>query len=148
MSELPHILIVEDSEDDYEATIRSFEKNHVANPVTRCSNGQNAIDFLKKTGAYEGRPDIKRPDLILLDLNMPGMDGRQALEVMKQDERLKKIPVVVLTTSNDINDVEKCYESGASTYIQKPVEFDGLVKVVGTIKEYWLGIAILPMSGD
>jgi CheY-like chemotaxis protein len=143
MSDLSHVLIVEDNEDDYEATVRSLKRNHFMNPVSWCKDGQDALDFLKQSGAYADKP-VKTPDLILLDLNMPGVDGRRALQAMKADDSLKKIPVVVLTTSNDSMDITKCYELGASTYIQKPVEFDRLVEAVATMKDYWFGVAILP----
>lgn len=147
MTEPSHLLIIEDNEDDYEATVRSLKKNHFINPVSWCRDGKSAIEFLTKTGAYAGEA-VKRPDLILLDLNMPGMDGRQALEIIKGNDELKKIPVVVLTTSNDSIDVEKCYEIGASGYVQKPVEFERLVATVSTLKDYWFGVAILPAPKD
>ena len=84
--------------------------------------------------------------MILLDLNLPGMDGRQLLEVIKTEDGLKSIPVVILTTSNNDHDVERCYALGASTYIQKPVTFEGLSKAIQTMKEYWFGIALLPTA--
>jgi two-component system response regulator len=143
MMALPHILIVEDNEDDYEATERSFRRARFINPISWCRNGQDALDFLRREGAYAGRPEIVA-DLILLDLNMPGLDGRGVLQILKSDERFKSIPVVVLTTSSDSKDVEKCYELGASTYIQKPVDFQGLAEAVRTMKDYWFGIALLP----
>jgi len=80
----------------------------------------------------------------LLDLNMPGLDGRRVLEIVKQDQGLRKMPMVVLTTSSDERDVTQCYQLGASTYIQKPVDFDGLIAAVVRIKDYWFGIALLP----
>jgi two-component system response regulator len=143
MIALPHILIVEDNEDDYEATERSFRRARFVNPISWCRNGQDALDFLRREGAYANHREITA-DLILLDLNMPGLDGRRVLEILKTDERFKSIPVVVLTTSSDSKDVEKCYELGASTYIQKPVDFQSLAEAVRTMKDYWFGIAILP----
>jgi len=140
--ELPTILLVEDNVDDYEATIRSFKQAHFNNPVHWCNSGKDALDYLKREGKYDMA--TIRPGLILLDLNMPGVDGRKALSVIKQDHSLKKIPVVILTTSADERDIEQCYELGASTYIQKPVNFDGLVEAIGRIKDYWFGIALLP----
>ena len=86
------------------------------------------------------------PALILLDLNMPGIDGRKTLALLKQDQTLKKIPVVVLTTSADEKDIEQCYQMGASTYIQKPVDFASLLEAVGRIKDYWFGMALLPKN--
>ncbi len=143
MSELAHVLIVEDNEDDYEATRRSFIKNHLINPLSWSRSAEEALQVLRS--AQAGRGGAK-PDLILLDLNMPGMDGRRFLEIVKSDERLKSIPVVVLTTSADSSDIERCYQLGASTYIQKPVSFDGLARAVSTMKDYWFGIALLPSA--
>jgi two-component system response regulator len=145
MSELAHVLLVEDNEDDYEATRRSFIKNHFINPLSWSRSAEDALRALRSSDA--SHPDEQtacRPDLILLDLNMPGMDGRRFLEIIKADERLRSIPVVVLTTSSDTSDIESCYKLGASTYIQKPVSFDGLAKAVSTMKDYWFGIALLP----
>jgi two-component system response regulator len=141
--DLPTILLVEDSIDDYEAAVRSFKMAHLDNPVHWCRTGQDALDYLKHQGSH-AQSVAARPALVLLDLNMPGIDGRRVLEIAKQDSALKKIPIVILTTSSDERDVTKCYELGASTYIQKPVDFDGLIAAVGRIKEYWFGIALLP----
>jgi two-component system, response regulator len=141
---LPTILLVEDNVDDYEAAIRSFKAAHLDNPVHWCKSGQEALDYLKHEGSYAQTAPGARPALVLLDLNMPGIDGRKVLAIVKQDETLKKIPVVVLTTSSDERDVTQCYQLGASTYIQKPVDFDGLIAAVGRIKDYWFGIALLP----
>jgi two-component system response regulator len=141
---LATILLVEDSSDDYEAAIRSFKAAHLDNPVHWCKTGQDALDYLRHEGIHAQAPAGPKPALILLDLNMPGIDGRKVLAIAKQDPALKKIPIVVLTTSADERDVTQCYELGASTYIQKPVDFDGLIAAVGRIKDYWFGIALLP----
>jgi two-component system response regulator len=139
MSTIPVILLVEDNEDDYEATVRSLKKNHFLNPVHWCKSGRDALEFLQ--AAITTGP---LPDLILLDLNMPGIDGRQVLTAIKGDPELKHIPVIILTTSNDARDVDHCYSIGASTYIQKPVSFEGLTEAIRTMKDYWFGIALLP----
>jgi two-component system response regulator len=145
MNELAHVLIVEDNEDDYEATRRSFVKNHLVNPLIWSRSAEDALYVLRSGDTAHGPgPEACRPNLILLDLNMPGMDGRRFLEIVKADDRLKSIPVVVLTTSSDSKDIERCYQLGASTYIQKPVSFDGLTQAVRTMKDYWFGIALLP----
>jgi two-component system response regulator len=141
---LPTILLVEDSIDDYEAAIRSFKAAHLDNPIHWCKSGKDALDYLKHEGAYANAPNEAKPALVLLDLNMPGIDGRKVLAMVKEDQALKRIPIVVLTTSSDERDVTQCYELGASTYIQKPVDFDGLIGAVSRIKEYWFGIALLP----
>ncbi len=147
--DLPMILLVDDNHDDYRATIRSFKKAHLENPVHWCKSGEDALDYLLKTGRYEEDDKVKKPSLILLDLNMPGIDGRKALEKIKQDAALKLIPVVILTTSADERDIDQCYQLGASTYIQKPVNFDGLITAVQMLKDYWFDIALLPREpGD
>ncbi len=142
------ILIIEDSEDDYEATIRAFKKTNLHNPVFWCKSGQEAVEFLKHSGTYSDRTDIVRPGLILLDLNMPGLDGRKTLQLIKENPSLKQIPVIILTTSNDERDIEACYQIGANTYVQKPVSFDGLIEAIKRLKEYWFEIALLPKDGE
>jgi len=141
---LATILLVEDSIDDYDAAVRSFKMAHLDNPVHWCKSGRDALDYLKHEGTYAQGAACAIPALILLDLNMPGIDGRKVLAMVKQDPALKKIPVVILTTSSDERDVTQCYELGASTYIQKPVDFDGLIAAVSRIKDYWFGVALLP----
>ena len=134
-----YILLVEDSEDDFEATMRAFKKANLHNPVTWCKSGQEAIDFLKRAA----RP----PGLVLLDLNMPGLDGRKTLQLIKGDDRFKRIPVIILTTSSDERDVKACYQMGANTYVQKPVSFEGLIEAIKRLKQYWFEIALLPKDG-
>jgi two-component system, response regulator len=141
---LPIILLVEDSIDDYDAAMRSFKAAHLDNPIHWCKSGQEALDYLQHAGTQAQAPLRVTPALILLDLNMPGIDGRKVLATVKQDPALKKIPIVILTTSSDERDVTHCYELGASTYIEKPVDFDGLIGAVSRIKDYWFGIALLP----
>ena len=118
ISEAQPILVVEDSADDFDATQRAFARTNLRNPIRHALSGQEALDYLKGQNA--------RPGIILLDLNMPGLDGRRTLELIKQNPELRKIPVVILTTSSDERDVKACYDLGANTYIQKPVDFDGL----------------------
>jgi two-component system response regulator len=131
------ILIVEDSADDFEATKRAFMKANLRNRIVRANSGEEALAYLRN-------PAEMKPGLILLDLNMPGLDGRKTLEIIKQTESLRTIPVVILTTSDDERDVKACYQIGANTYIQKPVDFDGLIAAIRRLKEYWFEIAILP----
>jgi len=130
------ILIVEDSEDDYEATIRAFKRTNLKNPIRRAASGTEALSILRESDTH--------PGLILLDLNMPGIDGRRILAIIKSNPVMRKIPVVVLTTSSDERDVEECYTLGANTYIQKPVDLDGLFAAIQRLKEYWFEIALLP----
>jgi two-component system response regulator len=141
---LPTILLVEDSTDDYDAAIRSFKAAHLDNPIHWCKGGKEALDYLRNAGTHMPIISGAMPSLILLDLNMPGIDGRRVLAIAKQDPVLRKIPIVILTTSNDERDITQCYELGASTFIQKPVDFDSLVGAVRRIKDYWFGVALLP----
>lgn len=139
------ILIAEDSDDDYEATIRAFKKaGNLKNTIHRCVNGQELMEFLNKEGAYADFEGWKRPGIILLDLNMPGIDGRTALKELKSSPEHKDIPIIVLTTSSDERDIEACYLDGANTYIHKPVDLDGFFQAIKRLKEYWFEIAILP----
>lgn len=140
------ILIVEDNEDDYEAVLRAFKNAQLHNPVFRCKTGDEALAYLKQEGVYDGSKTFDRPTLILLDLNMPGIDGRKTLQHIKKDENLKRIPVVIFTTSNSDFDIDACYQAGANTYIQKPVSFAGLVEAMQQLKHYWFKIALLPTS--
>src|SRR3712207_4925518 len=103
------ILLVEDSPEDYEVTVRAFRKANLANPVQRCCDGEEALDYLYRRGRYADAARAPRPGLVLLDLNLPGTDGRQVLAQVKADPQLRSIPVVVLTTSADERDIEGCY---------------------------------------
>jgi two-component system response regulator len=138
------ILIVEDSDADYEATMRAFRKSGMLNPLYRCVDGEDALDFLSNRGEYSDITQHPRPGVILLDLNLPGTDGREVLQFIKQTEHLKSIPVIVLTTSTDERDIKRCYAYGANTYVQKPVDFEGFVQAIQRLKEYWFEVAILP----
>lgn len=134
------ILIVEDSEDDFDATRRAFTRANLYNPIVHAYTGEEALAYLRDDKNL-------KPGIILLDLNMPGLDGRKTLEAIKQQKALKHIPVVILTTSDDERDVSACYDLGANTYVQKPVDFDGLIAALKQLKEYWFEIALLP-KGD
>lgn len=137
------ILIVEDSDDDFIATIRAFKKANLLNPIQRCSNGDQALDYLFQRGEFT--PDsAPRPGLVLLDLNLPGTDGREVLGIIKSDLNLRKIPVIVLTTSDAREDIHRCYDAGANSYVKKPVDLVGFVEAMARLKEYWLGVAVLP----
>jgi two-component system response regulator len=146
MSEFGQILIIEDNPDDFESTIRSFRKAGLLNPVHWSSNGQDALDYLHRQGKYRDNSNVQTPVLILLDLNMPGVDGRKLLASLKADRSLKRLPVIVLTTSADPVDINTCYDLGASTYIQKPVGFEELLEASRRLKKYWFGVAILPVE--
>jgi len=107
------ILLVEDSPEDFEATQRAFRKSGLKNPLVRCEDGDQALDYLYRRGEYADPARSPRPGVVLLDLNLPGTDGRQVLSEIKGDERLRDIPVVVLTTSADERDITACYRAGA-----------------------------------
>ena len=141
------ILIVEDNDDDYIATMRAFKKANFANPVRRCTNGDQALDYLFQRGEFSSPGKAPRPGLILLDLNLPGTDGRSVLHAIKSAPGLQKIPVIVLTTSNAEQDIEQCYAAGANSYVQKPVDFEGFIRAIARLSEYWLKVSILPKGG-
>ena len=138
------ILVVEDSDDDYLATVRAFKKAGLLNPVQRCSSGDQALDYLFHRGEFADPGQAPRPGIVLLDLNLPGTDGREVLHMVKSDARLKSIPVIVLTTSIAPQDIERCYEYGANTYIHKPVNMEGFLRAIVQLKEYWFEVAVLP----
>ena len=140
------ILIVEDSDDDYMATVRAFNKANLVNPVRRCTNGDQAIDYLLQRGEFSGPGKAPRPNIILLDLNLPGTDGREVLRMIKADPGLHKIPVIVLTTSNAERDIEQCYEAGANSYVSKPVDLVGFIQAIARLTDYWFNVSILPKN--
>jgi len=141
------LLIVEDNDDDYFATMRAFKKANLANPVRRCTNGDQALDYLLQRGEFSAPEAAPRPSFILLDLNLPGTDGREVLRAIKANQDLLKIPVIVLTTSNAEQDIEQCYAVGANSYVQKPVDFEGFIRAVARLSDYWFNISILPKNG-
>lgn len=135
------LLIVEDNDDDYLFTERAFKKSKFANPLARARNGDEALNYLYQRNGFEDKP---RPSMVLLDLNMPGVNGYTVLETMKADPDLKRIPVVVLTTSDDPRDIETCYGLGANSYVHKPVDLPGFIEAIARLKDYWFEIALLP----
>lgn len=141
------ILLVEDSPEDFEATLRAFRRSGLKNTVLRCEDGDEALDYLHRRGEYADPASSPRPGVILLDLNLPGTDGREVLNDIKGDDRLRDIPVVVLTTSADERDITACYRAGANSYIQKPVDIDGFMKAIERLNGYWFEVVILP-KGD
>mgnify|MGYP000907469300 FL=1 len=145
MSPSKTLLIVEDSDDDFFATERAFRKSGLANPIVRCSTGDQALDYLFHRGEYAALAD-SHPAIVLLDLNLPGTDGREVLRQVKLDPTLGKIPVIVLTTSDAEPDIEACYKAGANSYVQKPVDLKGFFDAIARLKEYWLEVAVLPRT--
>jgi CheY-like chemotaxis protein len=145
LEQVQPILIVEDSDDDYEATVRAMKREgNLSNPIFRCDSADGAIDFLLRNGGYSSPADAPRPGIILLDLNMPGKDGRAVIEMIRSHPALQEIPVVVLTTSNDERDIHECYAMGANSYIVKPVNLERFFEAIRRLKEYWFEVAILP----
>lgn len=140
------ILMADDDEDDVLLARLALQQSRLANPLATVRDGVELLRYLRHTDEYQDAVAHPRPGLILLDLNMPRMDGREALMAIKADESLRSIPVVVLTTSSDDTDIERSYDLGANSYIVKPVTFDGLTKIMNDIGRYWLEIVELPGS--
>jgi two-component system response regulator len=142
------ILMADDDADDRQMTKEAFEKSHLANDLRFVEDGVELLDYLKRRGKYTDPASSPRPGLILLDLNMPRKDGREALKEIKADPDLKTIRVVILTTSKAEEDIHRTYDLSAASYITKPVTFQALVEVVQTLGKYWLEIVELPNHVD
>src|SRR5579883_396310 len=138
------LLVIEDSDEDFEAFGRVIRQLSFVCPVYRCVNGDEALDFLYHTGKYDNDTSQPRPGIILLDLNLPGTDGREVLSQIKQDQILKSIPVVVFTTSSNPKDIEACYQQGANGYIIKPINVHELIKNIQAFIDYWFEVSTLP----
>jgi CheY-like chemotaxis protein len=139
------ILLVEDNPGDARLAQEALKDSKVKNVLSIVDDGVKAMEFLNKQGDY---PDAPTPDLILLDLNLPRKDGRQVLKEIKNDENLKRIPVVILTVSKAEEDVLRSYDLHANCYISKPIDLDQFLKVVKSIEDFWLTIVKLPPSGN
>lgn len=135
------ILLVEDNPGDVGLTMEALKEGKLLNHVSVAEDGVEALAFLHQEGKYAGRP---RPDLILLDLNLPKKDGREVLAEIKEDPELRHIPVVVLTTSTAEHDVLKTYDLHANCYINKPVDFEQFLEVVKSVGDFWFSVVILP----
>ena len=135
------ILLIEDNPGDARLALEAIREAKVHNNLTWIADGAEAMDFLRRAGKHS---KVTRPDLILLDLNLPKKDGREVLAEIKADDKLKRIPVVVLTTSQAEEDILKAYNLNANCYITKPVDLDQFIKVVKTIEDFWLTIVKLP----
>lgn len=138
------ILLVEDSPSDVRLTREALKDAKILNNLHVASDGEEAMEFLHRTGRYA---DAVRPDLVLLDLNLPRKDGREVLAEMKADEELRRIPVVVLTTSRSEEDVLRAYDLHANCFITKPVGLDQFLRIVESIHGFWLSIVTLPPGG-
>jgi len=135
------ILLAEDNPGDVKLTEKALQMGNVLNNLHVVTDGVEAMAYLRQEGEYESSP---RPDLLLLDLNMPRMDGQEVLAEMKSDDDLRRIPVVVLTSSEAEEDIVESYDLHANAYLTKPVDFDGFVDIVSSIEEFWLGVVKRP----
>ncbi|MEN0039713.1 MAG: response regulator [Pseudomonadota bacterium] len=138
------ILVADDDADDRLMIAEAFEEAMLKNPVNFVKDGIELLEYLRHEGAYGDADKYPMPGIILLDLNMPRMDGRTALEEIRKDPVLKRIPIVVLTTSQAEEDILRTYDLGVNSFITKPVTFDGLVQVVQVLNRYWIEIVALP----
>jgi two-component system response regulator len=132
------ILLVEDNPNDEMLTIRALKKNNIMNEVIVARDGVQALDYLFAEGKHEGRDLSNQPQVILLDLKLPKVDGHEVLKRIKADQRTRLLPVVILTTSTEDQDIISSYQLGANSYIRKPVDFDQFIKAVGQLGLYWL----------
>ncbi|NKB51097.1 MAG: response regulator [Rhizobiaceae bacterium] len=142
------ILVADDDADDRMLIGDAFEEACLKNPVDFVEDGLELLEYLKHEGKFADLAEDIRPGIILLDLNMPRMDGRTALQEIRNDPELRNIPIVVLTTSKSEEDILRTYDLGVNSFITKPVTFDGLVKVVQILNQYWVEIVALPANID
>ncbi len=149
MAKAIRILVADDDADDRMLIADAFEEAYLKNPVSFVEDGIELLEYLKREGKYkDADEDDHLPGIILLDLNMPRMDGRTALKEIRADPELRKIPIVVLTTSKSEEDILRTYDLGVNSFITKPVTFDGLVQVVQVLNQYWIEIVALPGHDD
>jgi len=133
------ILLVEDNITDAELTIRELKKHNMANNLVHVKNGEEALDFIFATGKYAGTREIEyTPKVILLDIQMPKVNGLEVLQKIKADPKTRSVPVVILTSSKESPDIQKCYDLGANSYIVKPVNFEGFAQAIKNLGFYWL----------
>lgn len=135
------ILMAEDNPDDIMITQKAWKEGQITNPLYIVNNGEEAIEFLNKKGSYNDAPS---PSLLLLDLKMPRMDGFEVLSKIKGDDRFRKMPIIVLTTSDREEDIERAYDLGCNSFICKPMNFENFVKVMIEIQQYWLILCKIP----
>jgi two-component system response regulator len=140
------ILLVEDNPDDEELTLRALDRNLIANEVVVAHDGEEALDFVFGRGAWAGRDPADLPALILLDLNLPKLDGLGVLRQIRADERTRRAPVVILTSSREQQDLVRGYDLGANSYVRKPIEFDEFVEAVRQLGVYWLVLNEMPVA--
>jgi CheY-like chemotaxis protein len=144
MTRPAHILLVEDNRMDVELTLDAFHEARLSNTIHVASTGQVALDYLFGRGVYADRAAYPLPSLILLDLKLPGIDGHEVLRQIKSTPELKRLPVIILTSSREEGDRALSYDNGANSYLVKPVSFEGFVDVVRQIEDYWFTINVGP----
>jgi CheY-like chemotaxis protein len=144
MNKLAHILLVEDNRMDVELTLDAFREARLANTVHVAPNGQDALDYVFGRGKYTDRHTYPLPNLILLDLKLPGIDGFEVLRQIKETPVLKRLPIIILTSSKEEGDRALSYDIGANSYLVKPVSFEGFLGVVRQIEGYWLTLNVGP----
>lgn len=142
------LLVIEDSDEDFEALKRMMQYASIPHRLERCTDGDDALDYLYHTGKYTNKHLAHRPSLIVLDLNLPGTDGREILQQLKQDHHLRSIPVVVFSTSSNPKDIVACYEYGVNSYILKPIDVEKLKMTIEVLSRYWLVINALPSNEE
>ena len=141
------ILLVEDNDEDHVAFERALAHTNASHPLHRCPSGDDALAFLERCHAANGGP-TRLPAVIVLDLNMPGSDGREVLRRLKRDTRFRSIPVIILTTSSNPRDVNACYDDGANSYIVKSIDFTKFESDMRLLIEYWFEASLLPATVD
>jgi two-component system response regulator len=140
------ILLVEDNDDDIELTIRAFDKTRLANELVVARDGEEALDFLFAQGAHASRVAQRMPELVLLDLKLPGIDGHDVLRAVRADPRTQRLPVVVMTSSAEPDDIGRSYDLGANSFVRKPVDFAEFLNAAQKLASYWLGLNESPMG--
>ena len=140
------ILLVEDNPDDEALTLRAFRKSNILNPVVVARDGVEALDYLFGTGAHAGRDTAEQPQVVLLDLKLPRLDGLEVLQRLRADARTRWLPVVILTTSSEDSDILSSYQLGANSYIRKPVDFEQFIEAARQLGLYWLVLNVPPPS--
>jgi CheY-like chemotaxis protein len=138
------ILIVEDSDEDFAATLWALEKASIKIPIVRCKDGELAIDYLEKRGNFAASEAPPLPAIILLDLNLPRTNGHQVLKHIKTSNRLKILPVIVFSSSKASEDIRSCYQNGSNSYLAKPIGIAELRKLMNDLAEYWFRLSLLP----
>lgn len=142
------ILLADDDPDDRMFAVRALKKSRLANNIVTVEDGEELMDYLYHRGRFAALEEAPRPGIILLDLNMPRKDGREALQEIKRDPELRRIPVIVLTTSEAEQDILNSYDLGVNAFVTKPVTFDGLARAIKVLGDFWFEIVKLPQKND